>query len=216
MGQYKYILFDMDGTLVDSAPGILEAVRYAQEKLHLPVLEDDALRAFLGPPLKVSFQTVYGMEEEAAGKAAQVFREYYSVAGMFHGELYPGVGGTLSILKRRGYSLYIATSKPTIYAKRIAERLGIDRYFTDIVGSNLDNTRGGKQEIIQYIMDGLPAEESESFLMVGDKSHDIAGAAACGIRAIGVSYGFGSLVELENARTVYVIDTIKALADILL
>ena len=214
MSQYKYLLFDMDGTLVNSAIGILAAVQYTQARLCLPVLEQKALVSFLGPPLKTSFQSAYSMDEASAIAATDVFREYYSAKGRFECKLYPGIKENLARWQQKGYALYVATSKPTVFARQIAEQLGIYGYFVDVVGSNLDNTRSCKQDVIQYILEQVPAPKT-SFLMIGDKSHDIIGAKACGIDSVGVTYGFGSYEELAHEKPIDIVNDIQALCHII-
>ena len=215
MKSYTYILFDMDGTLIDSAPGILSAVRYAQKALSLPTLPEEKLLGFLGPPLKTAFMDIYGLQEAKAEAATKAFRVYYGETGLFQCKLYDGVRQLLGDLQTAGKKLYIATSKPTVYARQIAEKQGIAAFFTDIVGSNLDNTRSRKAEIIRDIVSGLPEDSTKACVMIGDKAQDIVGAKANGMDAIGVRYGFGTEEELRAERPIAIVANIGDIARLL-
>lgn len=215
MKSYTYILFDMDGTLIDSAPGILSAVRYAQEALSLPTLPEEKLLGFLGPPLKTAFMDIYGLQEAKAEEGTKAFRVYYGETGLFQCKLYDGVRQLLGDLQTAGKKLYIATSKPTVYARQIAEQQGIEAFFTDIVGSNLDNTRSRKADVIRDIVSGLPEDSASACVMIGDKAQDIVGAKANGMDAIGVRYGFGTEEELRSERPAAIVADVEALKHLL-
>lgn len=199
---YKYVLFDFDGTLADTSEGILAAVRYAQEKLKLEDLTQEHMQSFIGPPLKRSFAAHYKMDDEEAESAVKVFREYYAREGVYQCELYAYVPDVLRELCSQGLVLYVATSKPTKYAQEIADRLHIAEFFEEIVGSNLDNTRDKKREIIQYILDKNKHVPLTDFVMIGDTYNDVNGAKICGIDSIGVTYGFGAEKDLQGARKI--------------
>lgn len=215
MTKYKHILFDMDGTLVDSEGGIIESLHHTLRMLNHEELEEAQVRKFLGPPLAMSFKNNCNMDDAAAKDAVKIFRNYYSEYGVNNVILYPQIKSMLSQLAQMKVSLYIATSKPTQYAIKIAHTLGIAEYFIDIVGSNLDNTRGEKAEVIQYIIDTYHLENTSSLLMVGDKSHDLIGAKKCGIDAVGVTYGYGAVDELEQENPEFIIHSIGELTDII-
>ena len=215
MKLYTYILFDMDGTLIDSAPGILSAVRYAQKALSLPTLPEEKLLGFLGPPLKAAFMDIYGLSESEAEDATKAFRVYYGETGLFQCKLYDGVCQLLGDLQTAGKKLYIATSKPSVYARKIAEQQGIAGFFTDIVGSHLDNTRSRKADVIRDIVSGLPKGSARACVMIGDKAQDIVGAKANGMDAIGVRYGFGTEEELRKERPATIVADVEALKHLL-
>ena len=196
---FKYILFDLDGTLTDSAPGIINSVKYALSKFGMHETDDNKLRKFLGPPLILSFAELYGFSKEKSQKAVEYYREYFVPHGIFENEVYSGIPKLLQKLKADGKTLIIATSKPETFAVQIAEHFEIDSYFDLIAGSNLDNTRSKKAQVIEYALETLGILDRAHAVMIGDREHDIKGAKKTGLRSIGVLYGYASPGELENA-----------------
>lgn len=203
MKKYQYILFDMDGTLVDSEPGILDSLKETLKILEVEKYDADYLRKFLGPPLKESFIAYFNMEESEAEAAVKIFRRHYSNEGMYKSKLYKGIEETLAHLFGK-YTLFIATSKPTPYTEVITKELGIYQYFRGIAGSNLDNSRGKKEEVIQYLLDEFSIRDKSQSLMIGDKAQDLIGARKCGIDAAGVSYGYGTMEELSSQEPIII------------
>ena len=196
---FQSILFDLDGTLTDAAPGITNSVKYALSKFGIDETDDNKLRKFLGPPLISSFMEFYGFSKEKAQKAVEYYREYFVPHGIFENEVYSGIPKLLQKLKADGKTLIIATSKPETFAVQIAEHFEIDSYFDLIAGSNLDNTRSKKAQVIQYALKTLGILDRAHAVMIGDREHDIKGAKKTGLRSIGVLYGYASPGELENA-----------------
>lgn len=209
---YKYLLFDLDGTLTDPKVGITKAVAYALKKFKQLDVDLDALTKFIGPPLKDSFMRFYGFSEQDADLAIQYYREYFSETGIFENEVYPGIRDMLDVLKHDGrYVLAVATSKPTVFAERIIEHFGLKDYFTCVVGSNLDGTRSKKAEVIQEVLRVLNVSQLDEVVMIGDREHDILGAKQVGVRSIGVLYGYGSYEELEGAGAGYIVKQVEEL-----
>ncbi len=202
------LLFDMDGTLVDSSPGILAALHYAQEQLDLQKLPESEELKFIGPPLAESFRLAYAMNVTEAEAAVRSFRTYYAQQGLLQAELYPGVQEGLLRLTWTGHRCYVATSKPTAFAESIASRLGISRYFRAIVGS--DEAHPNKQTVIREVLRSQGLKEEEC-LMVGDTCNDILAAEACRIDAVGVRYGFGTEEELKGA--ILIVDKFQDLCE---
>lgn len=196
---FQSILFDLDGTLTDAAPGITNSVKYALSKFGIDETDDNKLRKFLGPPLISSFMEFYGFSKEKAQKAVEYCREYFVPHGIFENEVYSGIPKLLQKLKADGKTLIIATSKPETFAVQIAEHFEIDSYFDLIAGSNLDNTRSKKAQVIEYALKTLGILDRAHAVMIGDREHDIKGAKKTGLRSIGVLYGYASPGELENA-----------------
>ena len=196
---FQSILFDLDGTLTDVAPGITNSVKYALSKFGIDETDDNKLRKFLGPPLISSFMEFYGFSKEKAQKAVEYYREYFVPHGIFENEVYSGIPKLLQKLKADGKTLIIATSKPETFAVQIAEHFEIDSYFDLIAGSNLDNTRSKKAQVIEYALETLGILDRAHAVMIGDREHDIKGAKKTGLRSIGVLYGYASPGELENA-----------------
>lgn len=208
----RYIFFDLDGTLTDPMLGITSSVQYALSKFGISVRYLKELIPFIGPPLKESFQRFYGFSDEQADEAVAYYREYFSPKGIYENEIYAGIPELLEDLTDAGFELAVATSKPGVYAERILKHFGIDEYFSLVVGSELDGTRVQKAEVIQHVLDvyGIAGKDA---VMVGDREHDIKGAAACGVTSIGVLYGYGSRTELMEAGADHIVTTVKELRE---
>jgi len=209
--KYKYILFDLDGTLTDPKVGITKSVEYALNKYKMEVESLDDLIKFIGPPLKESFMEYYSFDEERANKAIEYYREYFKDKGIFENDVYEGIPELLRELKNRGFIIAIATSKPTVFAERIVEHFGLKEYFTITVGSNLDGTRTSKGEVISYVLEQLNINNLEEAVMIGDRKHDIIGAQKNNIDSIGVLYGYGDLEEFQEAAPTYILDSVNDL-----
>ena len=194
--KYKYILFDLDGTITESGPGIMNSVEYALNKMNREVGERDTLKKFIGPPLTESMEKYYGMSEEEALLGVKYYREYYAVKGIFENSVYEGLAETLESLKNEGYILAVATSKPEEYAKRIADKFDFAKYFAGI-----------------YL--GVERENYDQVVMVGDRNNDIYGAKENGIQVIGVLYGYGDLAELQSAGADYIAKMPEEIAQII-
>ncbi len=213
---YDFILFDLDGTLTDPKPGITRAVQYALARYDIAVSDLDTLTPFIGPPLHQSFTRYYGFDDKQAMDAVAFYREYFSETGLYENAVYPGIPQLLDRLSAANRRLIVATSKPTIYAKRIIEHFQLDSYFTQVVGSDLDLTRVDKALIIADILSEYPDVARDAIVMVGDREHDIIGARAHDLDAIGVSYGYGSLAELQTAGATAIAGTVDELASFLM
>ena len=190
------ILFDLDGTIIDSSKGIFSSIQYALKKMDHELLDADQLRAFVGPPLIDSFRNI-GFSPADAVEAVAFYRENYRRSGMFQVTPYEGIANTLATLYEK-HNLYIATSKPEVFAKEILAYLDYSRYFQGIYGADLENKRGSKGAVIAYALAEIDAVEQE-IIMVGDRSHDMQGAKENHLAAIGVLYGFGDRKELMDA-----------------
>ena len=209
--KYKNILFDLDGTLVDTGKGIINSVYFCIKEKGLKNISLDEAKLFVGPPLVDSFMKVFKMDYENAVECTRSFRAYYAEKGKFECVLYPNVRNTLEKLVKDGFSLYIATSKPTVFAKEILDRFKIEHLFKDIIGSNLDNSLSKKNEIISFLIEKHKLEKMHT-IMIGDKANDIFGARKAGIDSIGVLYGYGSIEEVSSASPLATISEIAILA----
>ena len=192
------VLFDLDGTLTDPRTGILSCIRHALTVMDRRCPSDTELVAFIGPPLQQTFAALLGGNAEEVATAVDLYRERFSRVGMFENAVYQGIEDALHALKRNGAVLFVATSKPTPYAKRILEHFRLSAYFDATHGSELDGTRAEKRELIAHVL----ATESLSPVatcVVGDRQHDMKGAVANGVRAIGALWGYGSREELLAA-----------------
>ena len=213
---YKYILFDLDGTLTDSAIGITNSVMYALKKYGIEVNDRSQLYKFVGPPLQDSFENYYRFSSEQAKMAIKYYREYFSDKGLFENLVYDGIEDLLQVLKDNKKVLIVATSKYEVFAKQILEHFNLSKYFTYIAGSNLDGTRSKKAEVINYALESCNIIDLSKAIMIGDREHDIIGAKYVGIDSIGVLYGYGDRCELERAGAVFIAATIAEIEKILL
>jgi phosphoglycolate phosphatase len=211
---YSHIFFDLDGTLTDSAPGITNAIIYARKKWGLPVGTNADYYKFIGPPMPESYEQFWGFSHEDAVRFLADYREYFSEKGLFENSVYPGILDLLQDLKAAGRRLYIATTKPTGFSQRIAEKFGFSQYFDIISGAGLtkDNT---KYDVIRNARDACGVDMTDA-VMVGDKFHDVEGAHAHHIPCIGVAYGFGGREELTQAGADFIVDTVDELRALLL
>lgn len=216
--EYRYILFDLDGTITESAPGITNSVAYVLEKMGREVVDKEELKKFIGPPLMDSMKRFYGMTEEEAAQGVVYYREYYADKGIFENSVYEGFMDSLKALKENGKIIIMATAKPEEYAKRIAEHFEFAEYFDGIYGASMDGSRIKKADVIRYALDefGIENENLGKVLMVGDRNHDILGAKANGLDSMGVLYGYGSRKELEDAGADYIAETTADIAAIIL
>jgi phosphoglycolate phosphatase len=189
--------FDLDGTLTDPKVGITRSIQYALERLGFPVPSGDELVWCIGPPLHVSMKTLVGTDE-LARRAVELYRERFGDIGLYENEPYAGIGETLSKVAASGRRLFVATSKPKVYADRIVEHFGLRRHFEHVFGSELDGTRTDKADLLAYALAEVKIDPLRA-IMVGDRSHDVIGARKNGMTAVGVLYGYGSLAELTDA-----------------
>jgi len=204
---YKAIFFDLDGTLTDSCPGILNSVAYALKKMNVEVPEHNELLSFVGPPLIDEFKRKFNFSHEQAEQSVAYFREYFRDKGIFENTPYDGIKEVLSELKNAGYILVIATSKPEEFAMRIAKHFELEEYFEFICGSTFDETRNKKHQVIKYAVEKLSEKydiSNDEILMIGDRHHDIDGAKLNEIDSMGVLYGYGSEEELRAAGAHYI------------
>ncbi len=207
----KYFLFDLDGTLTDTGPGIMGSVQHALNQLGWPEQEEDFLRQFVGPPLLDSFQNYGKMSLEEAEQAITLYRARYHAWGMFKSPLYPGVDGLLERLSRRAV-LAVATSKREEGARAIMDMRGITPYFQAVVGD--DGSRPSKAAVIAEALRLLGNPSPEEVVMVGDRSYDVAGALSCRVDCIGAGYGYGVPGELEEAGARWVVESVKQLEEL--
>ncbi len=208
------VFFDLDGTLVDSAPGIYAGVSYALTALGYPTPSSEVSSAFIGPPLYGCFRDLFGLDETTARQAVTLYREYYGERGLYESTVYDGISTLLDHLSAAGYRLCLATGKPWPYAARILAHFGLDRYFFAVFGAEFDGTRGEKQDLLAYALKATGTRPSEA-VMVGDRRFDIEGALAVGITPLGVLWGYGDEGELSAAGTPYLVATPSDLFDII-
>lgn len=208
------ILFDLDGTLTDSGEGIMNSVRYAVEKYGMKV-DESSLSGFIGPPLHQQFQEVCGVTEEESYRLVALYREYYTKKGIFENAVYTGITELLKTLKEDGYRICMATSKPEVFAEKIAHHFGLAKYFDKIGGSLMDGGRVNKADVIEYVLEEMHVCTREEVLMIGDRKHDISGAKRAGVHSMGVLFGYGSREELKSAGAELIAETPKEIGKLI-
>ena len=206
---YNICLFDLDGTLTDPKLGITKSFQYALAAFGISE-ELVNLEKCIGPPLRESFKN-YGFTDSDTEKAVTKFREYFSETGLLENTVYPEIPAALEKLKDSGKILAVATSKAADYAKRILTHFNLDEYFVFVSGDKMDGslTVQGKKELIRIALEAIDPEGKMSAVMIGDRKHDIEGAAGAGISSIGVTWGYGSREELETAGATWVVDSVE-------
>lgn len=208
---YHTILFDLDGTLTDSGPGITNSVAYALKKWDIIENDINILKKFVGPPLDASFAKYYGFSKEKCVQAIQYYREYYLTKGIYENQVYDGMEDLLKWLRDTGRRAIVATSKPEPSAIHVLEYFHIDSYFDIIAGATMDGSRVEKSDVIRYALDRAGIRDLSGVVMVGDRENDIQGAKANGLDSIGVLYGYGSREELEEAGAMQIAETVEDL-----
>lgn len=215
MPNYHTLLFDLDGTITDSLPGIVNSICYALDCFGIRVDDKEKLRPFLGPPLAVSFMKYYGFDEVQADKVVDKYREYFSAKGIFENSVYPGMAGLLAGCKEAGYCVVLATAKPEQYARRILEHFELLACFDAVHGATFDGTVTTKSEVIALAL-GQKAAGCGNTVMIGDRSDDILGAKQHGIASIGALYGYGTREELTAAGADVIAEDVPGLSQLLL
>lgn len=206
----KKVLFDLDGTLINSQEGITKGVQYAlRESLGIDEPDLESLRCFIGPPLALMFDQKYHVPAEKIEPAVAKYREYYDAIGMNQCELYPGVIEALEHLCQKGYVLGLASSKPEISCEQILKNKGIAGYFDYIVGASMGPERREKVLVLEEAFRRMGVSERSEVVLIGDTKYDAVGAVKAGIDCIGVTYGFGTREELFAAGAVQVFDTLE-------
>ena len=210
--RFDAVVFDLDGTLTESGPGIIASARYALEKMERPILSNEELRAFVGPPLKDSFMRFCGMSEDEAALAVKTYRERHVEIGWKEARVYEGILSLLISLKRAGVTICLASSKPLALCEKTLDYFGLLGFFDKLSAPDENNSGVGKDILIR---NALPDEYANA-CMVGDRKFDMDGARKAGVFAVGVGYGYGSQKELEDAGAQTYCETVNELTDFLL
>lgn len=213
MPDMRTVFFDLDGTLTDPRPGIIKSIQFALDRLHRSVPEEEALLWCIGPPLRQSFVTLLGSEADA-DRGVALYRERFGDVGLFENRVYAGMEAELQTLIDAGYELHVATSKPHVYARRILQHFGLSGYFAETFGAELSGERSDKTELLGHALAVSGADPARS-MMVGDRAHDMIGAANNGIGSVGVLYGYGSREELTQAGAGRLANEVEELAAVL-
>lgn len=213
---YKYVLFDLDGTLTDPKEGITGCVQHALRAMDITPPEKDELLDFIGPPLVDSFIRRFGMSQENAEFALKKYRERFSTIGMFENKVYEGVPEMLEGLKNAGCILAVASLKPLVFVEKILEKFSLKQYFSAVCGSDLEGTKHTKKQIIDDAFAALLPTSLDQIIMVGDRYQDIEGAKQAKIASLGITYGYAQPGELENAGADFIATDPQSIADIIL
>ncbi|MEU2202547.1 HAD hydrolase-like protein [Isoptericola sp. NPDC019482] len=214
------VLLDLDGTLTDSAPGIVAGIRHAYGALGLPVPDDATLRSFVGPPITDTFPE-HGVPADRVDEAVRAYREVYAAGGMYDNRVFDGVPEVLRALRAAGCTLAVATSKPEVYAKPICDRYGLTDLVDGVFGAPLDEGTSTKATVIAKALATLgrtsPVDPADGpAVMVGDREHDVHGAAEHGIPCVGATWGYAAPGELTEAGAVALVDDVADLTDAVL
>lgn len=205
--KYTHLFFDLDGTIIDSSPGITNSVMYALQKLGLTPPPKKELLCFIGPSLEYGFMTFCGLDKETAKKAVSLYRENYRAGAMLDCRVYDGIEQLLKKATEAGLCCVLATCKPHIYANAILEHHGLAPYFSLVSGPELDGTRSEKHEVIEHAIEQLGIADRKTVLMIGDRKNDADGAKKCEMDCAGVLWGFGTSQELAEGEATYLFET---------
>jgi len=207
-------MFDLDGTLSDPKWGIIHSMQYALRKMGRVEIPDEAdLLWVIGPPLRENLAKILGTSDKSViEKTVAYYHERFSVEGLFENEIYPGVPELLARLKQEGFILYLATSKPHVYARHILERFNLINYFEKVYGSEFDGTFSDKAQLLAHLL-AEEGEKTANSIMIGDRMHDIRGARLNRLPSAGATYGYGSRQELIEAGADFLINRPVELLD---
>ncbi len=212
----QYILFDLDGTITNSAEGIINCVKYALNKLEWQQPSLNVLHRFIGPPLVDAFMEYCGMDKGLAEQATAYYRERYKDIGVYECSLYDGIEDMLKSLKEANKTIILATAKPLVFAKKVITHFSLDKYFSDMVGAEIGGTIIHKHQVINEVIKRFNITDRTSAIMIGDREQDISGAKMFLLDSIGVKYGFAEPNELEEAGATYIAKTPSDILKILL
>ncbi len=213
---YKYVLFDLDGTITDSSAGVVRCFKLALDYFGVKA-EDDYLRdRVIGPPLTFSFGTYFGFDEEQTKKAVEIYRAEYSTKGLHEFTMFEGMDELFRRLFEAGCKVVLATSKPQVFSEQILDDMNVRQYFCFVSGAELSSSgRNKKTDIMRYALEQCKIEKNE-VIMVGDTKFDVDSSSELGIPCIGVTFGFGSREELLQHGADFVVDSVKELSELLL
>ena len=203
---YKYLMFDLDGTLVESGDGIVASTKYALSTMGWEMLAEDEYMKFIGPPLFDSFTNLCGMSPEEADRAIEIYREHYESAGYLMAPMYEGIEEMLISLKDKGHTLMVVTSKPAPIAEKIIEKHGLDKYFVNLTGPTHEEKTVLKDVMIQRAFEKNGITDPKTAVMIGDRKFDIEAANKNGVDSIAVMYGYGNREEFERHGATHIVE----------
>ncbi len=213
MKKFQLIIFDLDGTLLDTSQGIFNSVRYAEKELNLVPIAESRLKEFVGPPPKKMYKLIYNLSEDLVQRAVQLHREYGKLHAIFEAKVYSGIVEVLQRLREKEYKIGVATLKSQHIAEKILQNFDLSKYFDVIVGMDEAETLT-KAKTLMMVMDKVKVENVEDVVLVGDSEYDLIGANEVGISFIPALYGFGFKGEVEGSNIVSNINTPLELIEI--
>lgn len=217
MRKYDYVIFDFDGTVVDTGEGILKSLQYSFSEMGREIPDLNDLKKFIGPPIHYSYTTYYGVSEQEVGEYIKKYRERYRAKGIYECALYDGFPEIIDSLHKNGVKVGIASSKPESLIYDVANYLGVTEKFDAIVGVQMDDSNhSSKTGLILESMKKLDAEDKKKVLMVGDRCYDIDGAAGAEVDSCGVLWGYGSKDEFEEHNATYIVSEVEELLKIVI
>ncbi|MDD6039116.1 MAG: HAD hydrolase-like protein [bacterium] len=211
----KKVIFDLDGTLINSQEGVTKSVQHALRSIGIDEPDLDSLRCFIGPPLSRMFKEKYNFSDEVIGSLIPIYRQRYETVGVHECELYPGVEEVLKSLHDKGYILTLGSSKPEVFCTDILQYFHIDQYFTHIVGATLGPERQTKIQVLEEAFCRMNVKDKSEVILIGDTKYDVEGANAAGIDCVGITYGFGTREELLEHGAIAVFDTLTQVEEYL-
>lgn len=211
---YKNIMFDLDGTVIDSGRAIMSSVEYALSHMGITDQPEEKLKAFIGPSLYDSFVREYQLTDEERQKAVGLYRSIYEKERMYDVEIYEGIPELLGGLKKQGRILFLVTSKPQLFSEKIIEKIGLSQYFDHVTAPSLSDHSSDKKRLIERAIKEFDLKICEC-IMIGDTEYDIKGAADTGIDSIAVTYGYGKIEKLEESGPTYMVDSVKDIGKII-
>ena len=211
----KYVLVDLDGTITDSYEGVTRSIEHALNYYNIPVGDRSSLRKYIGPPITWSFKDA-GVPEDLVAPAIEKYRERYNSVGLYEAEVYEGVPEMLKTLRENGKKLYLATSKPIGFAEKVMKYFKADTLMDGLYGAATDHSRNEKWQVIDYILECEHITDKSEVLMLGDTRFDVEGANKCGIKTMGVLWGFGNRESLEKEGASYIAETPEEAARMIL
>ena len=205
---FSYVIFDFDGTVVDTGEGIIKSLQYSFEQMGREIPDMSDLRRFIGPPIHYSYTHYYGVSEQQVGEYIKKYRERYTEKGIYECELYTGIVELIDSLKAKGVKVGIASSKPLRLIYSVADYLGITDKFDAVVGVRIDDSNhSSKTGLILEAMELMGAEDKAEVLMVGDRLYDIEGARGAGVKSCGVLWGYGSEEEFREYKADFIVNS---------
>ncbi len=212
---FKYIFFDLDGTLTDPAEGITNSFIYALKYFNIEIPSYKTLCSFIGPTLINTFKDYFHFSDEKTLEGIQKYREYFGEKGLLENKVYSGIPELLQFLTNKEIKLFVTTSKPQEYAKRILDFFDLSKYFVEIFGSGMDESHGEKSEIINLAIQTYKIQNKDEIIMIGDRRFDVIGAKKNGIHSCGVLYGYGNLEELKIENPDFIVSSVEEIKKII-